>query len=139
MSSSNSNTGSRPGPELALGLRSHERIAVVSDGDPGDYDDSWVYLGHGDFGSYQLPEDSLVLVDRVEPTVGLISVIGCYGPRILAMAPRNVEQEKSMRRMLSALYPWSELWTVSTSFGKLLVTKDAVGPTYDRSAVFVRA
>jgi hypothetical protein len=55
------------------------------------------------------------------------------------MAPRNVEQEKSMRRMLSALYPWSELWTVSTSFGKLLVTKDAVGPTYDRSAVFVRA
>ena len=40
-----------------------------------------------------------------------------------------------MRRLLSAMYPWSEVWTISTSFGKALVTKDVVGHPYDPDAV----
>jgi len=131
-------SSNRPDIELALDVRSNERVAVLSAPDSDrahEYPDSWITIRSiEDIG--EITHETVVVIDRVDVSARVLEEIGAIGPRLLALAPRGVEQEKTMRRMVSGLYPWSEVWTLSTSFGKLLVTKDAVGPVYDRPNVW---
>ena len=115
----------RPEIELALDVRSYERIVVLSSPDsPHEYPESWVKPQKaGDLG--QIDAETIVVVDRVEIQRPTLAAIGERGPRLIAFAPQGVDQEKSMRRMLTTLFPWAEVWTLFTAFGKVLVTKDA--------------
>lgn len=125
----------RPDIELALDIRSYERIVVLSDpGSTYPYPDHWNRPAKGgDIG--QIDGETIVIVDRVEVYRKTLATIGQKAPRLIAFAPANVEQEKSMRRTLRSVYPWAEVWELHTSFGKLLVTKDAIGTPYEREQV----
>ena len=124
---------SRPDIELALDVRSYEQIIVLSNPESVyDYPENWVRPQKGSDLSLIDP-NSVVIVDRVEIARRTLALIGERCPRLVAFAPLGLEQEKSMRRMLTALYPWwSETWTLFTSFGKVLVTRDVMGRAYDR-------
>lgn len=129
MSSSN-----RPDIELALDVRSHEQVVVLVNPEaPQGYPDSWVEVQSRE-GLSAVVSDSVVVIDRIDVLPRTLAAIGEKHPRLIALAPRGVEQEKSMRRMLAAVYPWSEVWTLSSSFGKLLVT-NAGGEAYDRDLI----
>lgn len=124
----------RPDLELALDVRSDESVVVLTSPDnPTTYPEGWVRPGRGDLSS--VSSLSVVVVDRVDIQRRTLSTLGQLGPRLVAMAPQGVDQEKAMRRLISSAYPWAEVWTVSTSFGKLLVTKDVHGPAYEREDV----
>ena len=132
MSSTSEN---RPDLNLALNVRSYERVVVLSNPESTyDYPEEWVRpLNVAGIGATD-PE-TVVVVDRVELSAQTLLRIAEGRPRLVAFAPRDVEQEKSMRRLVTALFPWSEVWVLSTLFGKLLVTKDIGGKAYDRDAV----
>lgn len=130
--STNSN---RPDIELALDVRSYERVVVLINPDSPDcYPDSWTQVKSKE-GFDSISNDSIVVIDRIDVFPRMLTTIGAKRPRLIAMVPRGVEQEKAMRRTLAAVYPWSETWTLSSSFGKLLVSKDAVGGEYDRDSI----
>lgn len=125
---------SRPDLELALDVRSYESIVVLASPDNQTaYPESWVRPTRGDLGP--IDDQAVVVIDRVDVQRRTLSLIGEARPRLLALVPQGVEQEKSMRRLLTSVFPWAEVWTIFTSFGKLLVTKDAHGRAYDRDDV----
>jgi hypothetical protein len=128
-------SSNRPDIELALDVRSYERVVVLSDPQSTfTYPEHWHRPMRGtDIG--RIDAETVVIVDRVEVYRKTVSQVGAGHPRLIAFAPANVEQEKSMRRTLRSVYPWAELWEIHTSFGKILVTKDARGPEYDRDSV----
>ncbi len=125
----------RPDIELALDVRSNESVVVLFDPDfESQYPDEWIRVrSRHDIDS--ITPESVVIVDRLEVSRRVLASVAARAPRLIALVPHGVDQEKSMRRTLSGLYPWSEVWTISTAFGKALVTKDAVGPTYERDDV----
>jgi len=125
----------RPDIELALDVRSYERIVVLSDtGSTYPYPEHWNRPTKGsDIG--RVDGETIVVVDRVEVYRKTLASIGSKGPRLVAFAPANVDQEKSMRRTLRSVYPWAEVWELHTSFGKLLVTSGVRGEAYDRDFV----
>lgn len=141
---------SRPDIELALDVRSYERVIVIAGQDSTyQYPEHWVKpsklseldgmtLGGNEM-YYIDPQYPLamtvVVVDRVEITRRTLAQLASKHPRLIAFAVANVDHEKQVRRMITSLFPWNEVWTVYTSFGKLLVTKDAVGASYDRDSV----
>ncbi len=125
---------SRPDIELALDVRSYERIVVVGE-DLDEYPENWSRPRSIAELLSSVDEQSVVLVDRFDIKAKHLGEVCALRPRLLALAPADVPQEKSMRRLLSVLYPWAEVWTVSTSFGKLLVTSEALGLPYDRENV----
>lgn len=140
----------RPDIELALDVRSYEKVVVIAGQDSTfQYPEHWVKpsklsdldeMSIGGNDTYKVNPDfplamSVVVVDRVEIQRKTLAHLAENGPRLIAFAIANVDHEKQVRRMVTALYPWNEVWTVYTSFGKLLVTKDLVGKAYDRSRV----
>ena len=132
---STNSSSNRPDIELALDVRSYECVVVLVNPEaPQGYPDSWIQVQSKE-GLAAVVPDSVVVIDRIDVLPRTLAAIGANRPRLIAMAPRGVEQEKAMRRMLVAIHPWSEVWTLSSSFGKLLVTKDAVGEAYDRDLV----
>lgn len=141
---------SRPDIELALDVRSYEKVIVIAGADSTyQYPDHWVRPtkladldGQTLGGNESVKADpryplaaTVVVVDRVEIQRKTLAQLAEKYPRLIAFAVANVEHEKQVRRMVTALFPWNEVWTVYTSFGKLLVTKDAVGASYDRASV----
>lgn len=128
--SSNSN---RPDIELALDVRSHERVLVIGGGSL-EYPGSWIRMQSKHCHDL-VTEDSVVVIDRTDVSVRVLESIACRGPRLVALVPESIDQEKSMRRLLSAMYPWAEVWTLSSSFGKLLVSNGVNGRSYDRDLV----
>ena len=128
-------SSNRPDIELALDVRSYEHVFVFVNPDaPHGYPDSWTEVGSREE-VLSIAPTSVVIIDRIDASHRMLEAIGMQSPRLLALVPRNVEQEKLMRRVLSSVYPWSELWTLSTSFGKVLVTNGAAGAAYDRDLV----
>lgn len=138
----------RPDIELALDVRSYEKIIVIAAQDSTfQYPEHWVKPGRlselddmvlGGNDTYKIDPNfplamSVVVIDRVEVQRKTLSQLAERYPRLMAFAVANVDHEKQVRRMVTSLFPWNEVWTVFTSFGKLLVTKDAVGVAYDRS------
>lgn len=125
---------SRPELELTVDLRSYERIAVVSGPDSTlSYPEKWVKLTRSDLNT--IDPETIVLIDRVDVQRRTLESIAEKRPRLIVMAPTNVEQEKSMRRLVTSTFPWAESWTIFTSFGKVLVTKDVIGASYERETV----
>lgn len=124
----------RPDIEIALDVRSYERVIVITGQDSThQYPDGWIRPDkHTDL---ELNEESVVVVDRVELQRKTMSQIAEAKPRLVAFAVASIDHEKQVRRMITSLYPWNEVWTIFTSFGKLLITKDAKGPSYDRDEV----
>lgn len=124
---------SRPDIELALDVRSYERIVVVTSPDSTfEYQESWIKPNRSSDFAQCIDGESIVVVDRVEIQRKTLSQIALHRPRLVAFAVSSIDHEKAVRRMVTALFPWSELWTVSTSFGKLLVSKDIRGNSYER-------
>lgn len=125
---------SRPDIELALDVRSYERVIVIAGQDSThQYPESWEKPAS--VAALTVDEESVVVIDRVEIQRRTLAQIAEGRPRLVAFAVASVDHEKQVRRMITALFPWNEVWTVFTSFGKLLVTKDAVGKAYDRDTV----
>ncbi len=124
----------RPDITLALDVRSYERVVVISNPDSVyDYPEEWVRPNG--LADAQVDTETVVIVDRIEMSRRGLSTIAAAGPRLMAFATTNVDQEKSVRRLIKSLYPWAEVWDVSTSFGKLLVSKDIRGIAYDRDVI----
>lgn len=125
----------RPDIELVLDVRSYERVVVIVNPEAQQgYPQDWIEIS-GKEGLASIVPDSVVVIDRIDVGPRILSLIGSRRPRLIALAPRGVEQEKLMRRVLSSTYPWSEAWTVSSAFGKLLVVKDAMGEPYERDSI----
>ena len=88
-------SNNRPDIELALDVRSYERIVVLSDpGSTYPYPEHWKRSQS----AHEIQADSIVVVDRVEVYRKTLAAIGAKSPRLIAFAPANVDQEKSMRR-----------------------------------------
>lgn len=125
---------SRPDLELALDVRSYEKIVVITGQDSTyQYPENWVRPSKTS--ELELDGESVVVIDRVELQRKTLGQIGEAAPRMVAFAVASIDHEKQIRRMVTALYPWNRLWTVFTSFGKLLVTDDIKGAPYDRETV----
>jgi hypothetical protein len=125
---------SRPDLELALDVRSYEKVVVIAGPDSTyQYPESWVRPTKS--ADIQIDGESVIVVDRVELQRRTLIQIAEAGPRLVAFAVASVEHEKQIRRMVTSLFPWNEVWTLFTSFGKLLVTKDVTGPAYERDDV----
>jgi hypothetical protein len=125
---------SRPDIELALDIRSYEKIVVLTGQDSShQYPDEWIRPAK--LSDLEVNEESVVVVDRVELQRKTIAQIAEGKPRLVAFAVANVDHEKQVRRMVTSLFPWNEVWTVFTSFGKLLITKDVKGLAYDRDEI----
>lgn len=122
---------SRPDLELALDVRSYERVVVIAGQDSTyQYPETWVQPAK--LSDLKIDEESIVVIDRVEIQRKTLGQIAEGKPRLVAFAVASVDHEKQVRRMVTSLFPWNEVWTVFTSFGKLLVTKDVRGAAYDR-------
>lgn len=118
---------------LALDVRSYETVFLASGQEGVSYPEAWVRIESRHDVGLVVP-DSVVVIDRLDIQRRTLASIAARSPRLMALIPHGVEQEKSMRRMLSAMFPWSEVWTVSTSIGKALVTA-AKGLAYERDEV----
>lgn len=117
---------SRPDIALALDVRSYEKVVVISKPDAVyDYPESWERPSA--LGEAKVDGHSVVIVDRIDLSWKSFATLARGCPRLFAFAVSGVEQEKRVRRMVTALFPWNEVWTVWTTFGKTLVTKDAQG------------
>jgi hypothetical protein len=140
----------RPDIELALNVRSYEKVIVIADhGSMYRYPEHWVKLSKlsdldemslGGNEMYRIDPQyplamTVVVVDRIEIKRRTLTQLASRYPRLIAFAVANVDHEKQVRRMITSLFPWSEVWTFYTSFGKLLVTKDVVGTVYDRDRI----
>lgn len=125
---------SRPDVELALDVRSYERVIVLAPDDDKKYPENWIRPSNSTEMEF-INEESVVIVDRVDVHWKTLERIGRDRARMVAFVPDGLEQEKSMRRMARALFPWAEVWDVHTSFGKLLVTSGVKGAIYDRDTM----
>lgn len=123
----------RPDIALTLDVRSYETVFLASAQEGVTYPESWVRIESRHDVGLVVP-DSVVVIDRLDIQRRTLEAIAARSPRLIALLPSGVEQEKSMRRMVSAMFPWSEVWTVSTSIGKALVTP-AKGFIYERDDV----
>ncbi len=122
----------RPDIHVALDVRSWERVvAFVRQDATREPPEHW-----------QLPksiheagvdEETVVIFDRVE--VSKKTVIACVvrKARIIAFCPIDVPHERTIRRGLANLYPFSEVWTAYTTSGKVLMTCPR-GEPYDHEA-----
>lgn len=126
---------SRPDLTLALDVRCGESVILIAGPESmHDHPKEWIpVLSRSDLDL--IGPNCVVVIDRVDVGWRTLTDITVRNPRLLALVPDGVEQEKSMRRLVSSLHPWSEVWTVSTASGKTLVIKDALGDPYDRQNV----
>lgn len=116
----------RPDLELALDVRSYERVVVISNPTSVyDYPDDWERPTS--LSDARVDAESVVLVDRTEVSWKTFASLASGGPRLFAFAVDGVEHEKRVRRMITALFPFNEVWTIWTTLGKTLITKDARG------------
>jgi hypothetical protein len=117
---------SRPELALALDVRSYERVVVISKPESlYDYPEGWHRPTA--VSEAKVDDESVVIVDRVDVSWKSFATLAAGRPRLFAFAINGVEHEKRVRRMITALYPWNEVWTIWTDFGKTLITKDARG------------
>ena len=129
----------RPSVETALDVRSYshidgagpERIVLITGDSDKSYPDTWIpyHIDHLSDALSVVDEYSVVIIDRVNVSDGGLGLIASRGPRLVGFVPSDVSAEKMIRRTMVALFPFSELWTFPTSFGRLLVTPGIAGRT----------
>lgn len=128
MSSSN-----RPDINLALNIRSWERVMVIANQDSAfQYPEDWIRPER--LSDADVDAETVVIVDRMDISREAMGTLMKGKPRLFAVAVIDIPHEKHVRLMLTSLHPWCPVWTFSTDFGKLLVTT-AGGDPYDRDAV----
>jgi hypothetical protein len=117
-----------PDIEVALDVRSYERVVVLSRVE-NNYPERWEKT----FSSRaEIDNDTVIIIDRTDISQDDLGIIASAKPRMVAFVPFSVEQEKSMRRMISTLYPWAQVWMQFTTFGKILYTSEIYGLPYNR-------
>lgn len=128
---------SRPDIHEALDVRSYERVVVATatrNQDVNIYPEGWELIDGPQDIEHSVDEHTVVVIDKVGLANRTFVEFFRMKPRLLAVVVRDIPYEKSIRRTLSSLYPFAEVWTFSTDFGKLLVTS-AKGDPYDRDDV----
>ncbi len=120
--------------ELALSLRSYERVVCLTDpSTPRDtYPEHWE-LPQTIRGS-TIDVHCVVVVDRIDISGKALAAAASRNPRLIAFAVASVDHERATRRLLKSLYPFAETWDVSTDLAKLVLT-DAHGDPYDRDRI----
>lgn len=122
-------TDTRPEINLALDVRSYESVVVLSGRlEFADYPEGWLKPENLD--ELHVDSETVVIIDRAEIQPSTLELISTGGPRLVAFAVSSIEHEKQVRRMITTFFPWSEVWTIPTTFGKMLVSKDVRGPLY---------
>lgn len=126
----------RPDIELALDVRSYERVILISGRDSvRQYPEAWFRpTTLAQMLSLVGPE-SVVLVDSAEVTRRTYGAVGERCPRLLAVVTPTEEHARSIRRAVSSLYPWSELYGIVTCVGRIAVVQHLAGRPYDRDRV----
>ena len=120
--------------EEAVCLHSYEQIVVLTSQESTfKYPEEWVRPAEA-IDLELINAETVVVVDRVEISKDTLLLVASKSPRLVAMSPATVDQEKLMRRMITSLFPWAEVWTIDSSFGKLLVTNGITGEAYDHDA-----
>ena len=123
----------RPTIELALDIRSWERVVLFTEPTsdyeypPGWQRPSGLYDAHID-------GETVVIFDRIDFTKKTLVSVVAKAARMIGICPIDVDHERFVRRVLTDLYPFTEVWTVSTAFGKVLMASP-VGAPYDRDKV----
>ena len=106
-------SSSRPDIELALDVRSYEKVVVVAGQDSTyDYPETWVQPSRT--ADLQVNGECVVIIDRVEIQRKTLAQIAQANPRLVAFAVASVDHEKQVRRMVTSLFPWNEVWTGTT-------------------------
>lgn len=120
----------RPTIELALDIRSDERVVLFTDpSSTYEYPERWIAprtLHDVEFDVF-----TVVVFDRCDVTKKQLATAAAAEVRMVAICPIDVDHEKYVRRMLAAMYPWTEVFTTSTAFGKVLMLSPK-GQPYDR-------
>lgn len=138
----------RHDPHLVLDVRSNERVVVVHDGTrQRRYPDHWETYTSVE--NARIGGDCVVIVDQVDLSRRAVESITKRCPRLIGFVIGSVEHEKSIRRSMKALHPWSDLWDgegdtradqqkrvkgIWTHLGKMLITP-AYGRSYDRDRI----
>jgi hypothetical protein len=117
----------RPEIELALDVRSYEKVVVVSNDTEAEYPTSW--LRPQSIADAQVNGESVVVIDGVEVSRRSFAQLAAQSPRLFAfiVPPGDIDYEKYVRRMVNALFPVNEMWKIRTDLGTALVTKDCRG------------
>lgn len=137
------NRGSTPGPknrpwdrprvELAMDVRSDERVVLFTDpSSTYDYPEHWFQpqsMHDADLDPYVV-----VIFDRMEVSKKHIVSCAINEVRMIGICPIDVDHEKQIRRMLTSLYPWTQVYEASTAFGKVLMLSPK-GRPYDRNRI----
>ena len=124
----------RPNVELAMDLRSWERVVLFTDPESTyEYPEAWI-RPHGMQDAF-IDGECVVLFDRVTVSAKTIVAVVSRGARMVGFCPVDVEHERFLRRALSTLYPWSEVYTASSAFGKVLMVSPGGQHPYDRNRV----
>ena len=121
--------------ELALGVRSYERIVCLTDADR----DRDAYPEHWDvprtLRDAGIDQTCVVVVDGVDLSQRSLSLIGAKHPRLIAFTVEGKEHYMACRRLIKSCYPFADLWDFNeVDMAKLLVT-NARGTPYDRDRV----
>lgn len=122
-----------PSIEHALDIRSYEQVTVIADPESTySYPEHW--KRPASINEVSLNGESAVIVDRMDLSRSSFVNILLLRPRIFAVVVDDLDHEKSVRRTLKALYPWSQLWETFTDFGKTLYMTGG-GDPYDRELI----
>lgn len=123
----------RPSIELALDIRSDERVVLFTDpSSTYEYPETW--MTPRSLHDANIDPMSVVVFDRTEVTKKQVTSCALGAARMVAICPIDVDHEKYVRRMLASLYPWTEVFTTSTAFGKVLMCSPR-GQPYDRDRI----
>lgn len=135
--------GSTPGPknrpwdkpnvELALDVRSDEKIVLFADpSSEYEYPESW--LRPRSMHDAGLDPFTVVIFDRTDITKKQLMSCAASDVRMIGICPIDVDHEKYVRRMITSLYPWTQVYEASTTFGKVLMLCPRGAP-YDRDRI----
>jgi hypothetical protein len=125
----------RPAIELALDIRSDEKVVLFTDpSSTYEYPESWAVPRS--LNDAAIDPMTVVIFDRTDVAKKQIIACGVHGARMVAICPIDVEHEKYVRRMLASMYPWTEVFTTSTLFGKVLMLSPR-GQPYDRDSIHI--
>jgi hypothetical protein len=119
----------RPSIETSFDLRSDESLVVITSNTDRQYPSKWSVFGIDDFllALSTIDHCSSVLIDRTDIRESELIDIAARSPRLVGIVPIDVDHERSIRRMVTNTYPFSELWTIPTAFGKVLLSPGIVG------------
>lgn len=118
-----------------LDIRSDDRVILISSElNRFRHPDWWeIYSSVTQAG---VSPDSAVIVDGVEMTRRTMESLLRPRPRLTAFVVTSIDHERSIRRKLEAMYPWSDMWAgggIWTVAGRVLIT-EARGIPYGRDS-----